>query len=297
MPTEVPLPAFSSTLKPWSLTTGSNSLTSSESANAAIDQLRDDIEAIRAQIAGEVTATYTGDAAWRLTVPVERLPEGFMGHVMSVWVDTERQGMRDGTEFGLDQIISENWLQARAVIGLFPANRDGQDDISVYADETRGEIRATLHHLRQQRQKPAGQANRCLADFVAPGASGLDDYIGAFAVTAGIGIDERVAQFEKAHDDYNAILLKALADRLAEALAEYLHERVRGLCLVATIARTRFWQTWRNAMFQRGKSWSDPMKKVSFWLPLTSYGRNTCVNWMTCVNPYGMHNMSRRIPF
>jgi 5-methyltetrahydrofolate--homocysteine methyltransferase len=127
----------------------------------------------------------------------------------------------------LEKIVREEWLQARAVLGLFAANSADHDDLLVYADDERKTSLERLCHLRQQRAKPEGQAQNCLADFVAPGASGLDDYIGAFAVTAGIGIDERVAQFEKAHDDYNAILLKALADRLAEALAEYLHERVR----------------------------------------------------------------------
>jgi 5-methyltetrahydrofolate--homocysteine methyltransferase len=125
----------------------------------------------------------------------------------------------------LEKIIAEKWLTARAVIGLFPANRDGSDDIAVYSDESRTERLATLHHLRQQRQKSGEQANRCLADFVAP--AGVDDYIGAFAVTAGIGIEKKVAEFEAAHDDYNAILLKALADRLAEACAEYMHKCVR----------------------------------------------------------------------
>jgi 5-methyltetrahydrofolate--homocysteine methyltransferase len=125
----------------------------------------------------------------------------------------------------LDQIIAEGWLQARAVIGLFPANRDGADDIAVYADEARSERLATLHHLRQQRQKSGQQANRSLADFIGP--PGVNDHIGAFAVTAGIGIDKKVAEFEAAHDDYNAILLKALADRLAEAGAEWLHKYVR----------------------------------------------------------------------
>ncbi len=125
----------------------------------------------------------------------------------------------------LAQIIAEQWLEARAVIGLFPANRSGADDIVLYSDPARTETLATLHHLRQQRAKSAGQANRCLADFVAP--AGVADYLGAFACTAGIGIDARVREFEAAHDDYNAILLKALADRLAEACAEWLHERVR----------------------------------------------------------------------
>lgn len=126
----------------------------------------------------------------------------------------------------LRQIIDEGWLQAKAIIGLFPANSDG-DNIHIYADEDRSEIRATLYHLRQQRQKAPGQPNYCLSDFVAPVDSERKDYIGAFAVTAGVGIESHVQRFEAEHDDYHAILLKALADRLAEALAERMHQRVR----------------------------------------------------------------------
>ena len=126
----------------------------------------------------------------------------------------------------LDRIIDEKWLQARAVIGFFAANSE-DDDLLLYTDERRETILERLCHLRQQRAKPDGQAQLCLADYVAPGNSGIADYVGAFAVTAGIGIDEHVARFEAAHDDYSAIMLKALADRLAEALAEWLHERVR----------------------------------------------------------------------
>jgi 5-methyltetrahydrofolate--homocysteine methyltransferase len=126
----------------------------------------------------------------------------------------------------LDQIVAEGWLQSRAVAGLFPANTVG-DDIAVYGDESRDTVLATLHQLRQQRQKPGGQPNLCLADFIASQDSGVADFIGAFAVTAGLGIESHVAAFERAHDDYNAILLKALADRLAEACAEYMHERIR----------------------------------------------------------------------
>ena len=127
----------------------------------------------------------------------------------------------------LDKIITERWLTARAVIGFFPANRVGEDDIALYADETREQVLMTLHHLRQQGPKPVGKPHYCLADWIAPRESGVADYLGAFAVTAGIGIDERVREFERVHDDYRAILLKALADRLAEAFAERLHERVR----------------------------------------------------------------------
>jgi 5-methyltetrahydrofolate--homocysteine methyltransferase len=127
----------------------------------------------------------------------------------------------------LQQIIDEKWLQAKAVFALFPANQVNDDDIEVYKDDSRNEVLTTLHHLRQQNQKPPGRPNQCLADFVAPKDTGLKDYIGAFAVTAGIGIDARVQRFEADHDDYHSIMLKALADRLAEAFAERLHEKVR----------------------------------------------------------------------
>ncbi len=126
----------------------------------------------------------------------------------------------------LDQIVSEKWLTAKAVIGFFPAN-SVDDDIELYTDESRTEVLEILHHLRQQNVKAPGRANFCLSDFIASKDSGKADYIGGFAVTAGIGIEEKIAQFEKDHDDYNSIMLKALADRLAEAFAEYLHEQVR----------------------------------------------------------------------
>ena len=125
------------------------------------------------------------------------------------------------------RIIEEQWIQARAVIGLFPANSNGEDDVEVYADESRNKVLATFHFLRQQEEKPPGKPNRCLADFVAPKGLSIRDYIGVFAVTAGTGIDGKVAEFEAEHDDYNAIMLKAIADRLAEAFAERMHERVR----------------------------------------------------------------------
>ena len=126
----------------------------------------------------------------------------------------------------LTRLIDEQWLRASAVTGLFPANARG-DDIEVYADESRQRVLARLHHLRQQRRKRADLHNDCLADFVAQRDTGVADHVGAFAVTAGIGLDECVARFEAAHDDYSAIVLKALADRLAEAFAERLHQRVR----------------------------------------------------------------------
>ena len=127
----------------------------------------------------------------------------------------------------LGQLIRERWLKARAVVGLFPANTVGDDDIEVYADESRTAAFLKLHQLRQQKAKSQEQAQLCLSDFVAPASSGRADYVGAFAVTTGIGIDEQVARFEAAHDDYGSIMLKSLADRLAEALAERMHERVR----------------------------------------------------------------------
>ncbi|MES9924789.1 MAG: methionine synthase [Candidatus Thiodiazotropha endolucinida] len=131
----------------------------------------------------------------------------------------------------LERVIDEGWLRAAAVIGLFPANSQG-DDILVYRDETRTQTLATLHNLRKQGRQPGapgknGQYNESLADYIAPERHGKADYVGAFACTAGIGIEQKISEFEADHDDYHAIMLKALADRLAEALAEWLHERVR----------------------------------------------------------------------
>ncbi len=126
----------------------------------------------------------------------------------------------------LDRIIAEGWLKAKAVVGLFPANSVG-DDIEVYVDEQRDRLLTTFHNLRKQGKQPAGHYNESLGDYIAPKASGVADYLGAFACTAGIGIDDKLAEFEAEHDDYQSIMLKALADRLAEALAEYLHMKVR----------------------------------------------------------------------
>lgn len=138
-------------------------------------------------------------------------------------VGTEATSLFNDAQAMLKKIISENWLQANGVIGIFEANRVG-DDIEVYENS---KIKTVLHSLRQQNKKADGLPNYALNDFIAPKDSGKKDYIGGFAVTTGIGIDERVAEFEKNHDDYSSILLKALADRLAEAFAERLHERVR----------------------------------------------------------------------
>ncbi len=126
----------------------------------------------------------------------------------------------------LKRIIDEKWLRARAVVGLFPANSRG-DDILVYEDEERRQVLTTFHMLRKQGKQPEGKWNHCLADFIAPEEEGTTDWIGGFACTAGEGIDDKIAEFEKAHDDYASLMLKALADRLAEALAEWLHEQVR----------------------------------------------------------------------
>ncbi len=136
------------------------------------------------------------------------------------------RGLFDDAQAMLQRIVGEKWLTARAVIGLFPANSVG-DDVEVYTDETRGQVATTFHFLRQQMAREGGRANLCLADFVAPRESGVADHIGGFALTAGLGTAERAAAFEAEGDDYSAILLKALADRLAEAFAERMHERVR----------------------------------------------------------------------
>jgi len=135
--------------------------------------------------------------------------------------EAARNVLRDGQAM-LERIVAEKWLTANAVYGLFPANRQG-DDIVLCADESRAAPLMAWRGLRQQQQRPDGKPNQCLSDYVAPEG----DYVGAFAVTAGIGIEKKLAEFAAAHDDYSAIMLKSLADRLAEAAAEWLHERVR----------------------------------------------------------------------
>ena len=132
----------------------------------------------------------------------------------------------DDAQEMLRRIIDEKWLQANGVIGLFPANAV-DDSIEIYTDDSRTEVRETLHMLRQQGQHRQGIPNRSLADFVAPKESGLADHVGAFAVTGGLGAQDRIAAFKAEHDDYSAILLEALADRFAEGFAELLHEKVR----------------------------------------------------------------------
>ena len=140
-----------------------------------------------------------------------------------------RQVFAEGQKM-LERIVAERWLTANAAVAFYPANSVG-DDIEIYTDETRREVLFTWHGLRQQTKKPvvdgAPNPNQCLSDFIAPKASGIADYLGLFAVTAGIGVDKREAQFHAKHDDYGAIMFKAIADRLAEAFAEALHERVR----------------------------------------------------------------------
>ena len=132
----------------------------------------------------------------------------------------------DDAQGMLDTMIKEKWLTANGVIGFFPANALN-DDIAVYTDETRTEVMATLHNLRQQGEHRDGIPNRSLGDFIAPKGTGLADYVGAFAVTTGLGIGVKIDEFQAANDDYSAILLESLADRLAEAFAERMHQRVR----------------------------------------------------------------------
>jgi len=127
----------------------------------------------------------------------------------------------------LKRIVDEDLLTAKGVIGFWPAARKGSDDVQLFSDESRGETLATLHHLRQQTDKPGGKPNLSLADYVAPEGSGIEDYVGGFCVTTGHGVDELAAQFEADHDDYSSIMLKALADRLAESFAEHMHRMVR----------------------------------------------------------------------
>jgi 5-methyltetrahydrofolate--homocysteine methyltransferase len=140
--------------------------------------------------------------------------------------ESARRVFSDG-QMMLKKILANRWLQASAVVGFYPANSVNGEDIELYADESREQVLLTWYGLRQQNHKPDGTPNRALADYIAPKSSGRHDYIGAFAVTAGLGGDKRVAQFEAEHDDYSSIMFKAIADRLAEAFAETMHERVR----------------------------------------------------------------------
>jgi len=157
--------------------------------------------------------------AWELR---GRFPKIFEDPV----VGTEARKLYEDAQVLLKRILQEKRLSAKGVVAFFPANSEG-DDIVLYEDDRRKKVRARLHALRQQAARTDGQPNRCLADFVAPVSSGKKDYVGAFAVTAGHGVEAWARELEKNHDDYQAILLKALADRCAEAFAEKMHEIAR----------------------------------------------------------------------
>jgi 5-methyltetrahydrofolate--homocysteine methyltransferase len=157
--------------------------------------------------------------AWELSGPYPKILED------PVVGEAARKLHAEALEM-LERIVREKWVAANGVFGLYPAAQVNGDDIEIYKDETRSALAMRWHNLRQQNQKPSGRANQCLADFVAPKEAGVPDWVGAFAVAVG-GFDARLAQFEAQHDDYSAIMLKVLADRLAEAFAEHLHERVR----------------------------------------------------------------------
>jgi 5-methyltetrahydrofolate--homocysteine methyltransferase len=182
---------------------------------------------------------------WTPFLQAWELPGSYPQVLDDAAAGTPARALLDDGRAMLDRIVRERWLRAAAVIGFWPANSVEDDDVELYEDEARAAVRARLHFIRQQipRRVPAAvrrdggsavvataedaPANLALADFVAPRAGGVADYVGAFAVTAGLGLQEKVTEFEQALDDYSAILLKSLADRLAEALAERLHERVR----------------------------------------------------------------------
>jgi 5-methyltetrahydrofolate--homocysteine methyltransferase len=157
--------------------------------------------------------------AWQLKGTYPRIFEDSIFGPRAIEVFQDAWGL-------LENIVADRSLHTRAVYGFWPANSVG-DDIQLFSDESRTNVIATLHTLRQQTRKAEGEFNYALSDFIAPVSSGIPDYIGAFAVTAGIGVDELCAKFEREHDDYNSIMTKALADRLAEAFAECLHKKIR----------------------------------------------------------------------
>ena len=157
--------------------------------------------------------------AWELSGPYPRILQD------EVVGEAARKVFAEAKEM-LERIVKEKWISANGVYGLFPAAQVNGDDIEIYADARRRDVLMTWHNLRQQNHKPTGRDNQCLADLVAPKDSQVADYIGAFAVCTG-GFEARLAKYEATHDDYNAIMLKVLADRLAEAFAEHLHQRVR----------------------------------------------------------------------
>ena len=148
------------------------------------------------------------------------------GRYPSILEEPRAKELFDDAQQLLRQIVSRKRITARGVYGFFPANSVG-DDVEIYTDESRDQVLATFYFLRQQMNKPAGQFNHCLADFIAPKSSGLRDYLGTFAVTSGHGVEGLCEEFVRDHDDYNSIMTKALADRLAEAFAECLHKRAR----------------------------------------------------------------------
>ena len=139
---------------------------------------------------------------------------------------TARDLYRDARAM-LQRIVDEQWLQAKATVGFWPAARMGADDLALFADDSRRDVLATLHHLRQQTEKPDEKPNLSLADYIAPLESGVPDYIGGFCVTTGHGVEGKAREFQEKHDDYSSIMLKALADRLAESFAENMHRLVR----------------------------------------------------------------------
>jgi 5-methyltetrahydrofolate--homocysteine methyltransferase len=170
--------------------------------------------------------TLIGYIDWSPFFSVWQLKGKFPQLLDDLEVGAEARRVYDDAHRMLKRIAGEKLLSTHAVYGLFPANRVGED-VEIYTDDARTHVRAVLHMLRQQSEKASGKPNRSLADYIAPRASGGADYIGMFAVTAGIGIERMVQQFTEEHDDYSIIMVKALADRLAEALAEWLHERIR----------------------------------------------------------------------
>ena len=164
---------------------------------------------------------------WTPFFQVWELPGRFPQILEDKKVGEEARDLHQNAQLLLQRIVNEELLEASAVLGLFPANSVGDDDIEVYSDESRSQVLITLYNLRQQIQQQPGRPNRCLSDYIAPKGTGVKDYIGAFVLTAGLGIQEVVQAFEQDQDIYQSILIKAVADRLAEAFAERLHQRVR----------------------------------------------------------------------
>ena len=164
---------------------------------------------------------------WTPFFQVWELPGRYPQILEDKKVGEQARELHENAQLLLQRIVDEELLEAGAVLGLFPANSVGDDDIEVYSDESRSQVLITIYNLRQQIRPQPGRPNRCLSDFIAPKETGVKDYIGAFVLTAGVGIQEVVTAFEEDQDVYQSILVKALADRLAEAFAERLHQRVR----------------------------------------------------------------------